>query len=154
MRLSELIEAGATIRVAGLLLERLTPRQLKFLFASGAILAGRKAGRLAIGREGSVKAVQQYPGARKQVRAAIKKGIQQHLQGYKADKATWIGNLMKFPSSQEAIMAGGRRAKKEYTTWARGMARGSARVGAGLTIMPWQKQPKVDVKKLQFMVGR
>lgn len=47
MTVAELIESGVEVRVAGVLVERLTPRQLRFLFASGAFGAAKRAIRAA-----------------------------------------------------------------------------------------------------------
>lgn len=152
MRLIEVLKLGGKVYVAGQLLE-ITGRQMRFLFATGAFQAGRTAGRMALGRGGSVAAAQQGEGSKHRLRAAISQGMQQHLAGYKENKARSLKTMTLFPSILDRMMRGGKKGKIDTTAWIRHNARGASRIGAGLKRLPWQAPVRTfDSKKLLFKV--
>lgn len=154
MRLDEFIQLGGTVHVAGQLLE-ITPRQLRFLFATGAIAAGRHAGRLALGKSDTVSAARQGEGSRHRLRSAILQGVKQHVAYYKEKKTQSLKDMTKFPSTLERMIQGGAKGRTNVAAWTRRNARGASRIGAGLKRLPWQAPARTfDPKKLLFKVGR
>lgn len=102
MNLVEFIQAGGTVRLVGQPLEeRLTPRQLRFLFATGAFKAGKAAARAtqagigkAEGRLVPSGMARFRPGGlfkdmagRGAIRGAAKQAMAQQLKSYKGMKA-------------------------------------------------------------------
>lgn len=98
--IAEQMADGAVDLCSPVLLERLTPRQLKFLFATGAFAAGKAAARTVSKTSAggtriqvSGKGMGNFSGSkefpqfkRPAVRAAAKQAMQQHIKAYKALK--------------------------------------------------------------------
>lgn len=104
MNMLEFVAAGGTVRLLGQPLEeRLTPRQLRYLFATGAFAAGKARG----------KSYAQGGASREQKRAGIKIAMQGAVQAHRDVKAAGFAQVKFLGKQRGEIMGPPRLAKPD-----------------------------------------
>lgn len=132
--------------------ERLTPRQLRFLFAVGAIQAGKRT--ILRARPAGIPLGQLAPDVRARLRGDAKQAMQAHLQGLKLSRREAIGRMLTFPTTRDAWIGATPAQRKGLLRWERQLQRGAAQFKALQIRVPGEQRPQFDPKNLLFRVGR
>lgn len=153
MNLVEFASAGGSVRLLGQPLdERLTPRQLRFLFAVGAIQAGRRT--IGRARPAGIPLGQLAPDVRARLRGDAHQAMRTHLQGLKLSRQAALGSMLTFPTTREAWVNATPAQRKGLLRWERQIQRGAAKFKALQLRLPGEHRPQFDPKKLLFRIGR